>query len=319
MDSFRCRNVNDGFPVGLLFLRERGVPLPSRNGPVLEYPGPVSVRYDAPCERVLFNRKRAINPFLHFFEPLWILAGQEDVAFLSNIVARFTDYSDDGNLFFGAYGKRLREPVDQIELAIKMFKENPDDRRVVMQIRRPDDMGVDSKDVPCNISIAFKIRNGKLNMHVFNRSNDYIWGMFGANVVQFSTLQEYVAHRVGVPVGIYHQTTDSLHVYTENPQWEKLKNTDVYVADPYKQRQVAPFPLIAGELDADAFDYDLDSFFDSGERELFHSSYFTSVVRPMWRTFVAHKNGRNGLDFVDQIGASDWRAVTKQWLSGKEK
>lgn len=319
MQSLRCTNVNDAFPVAIRAMRESGVPLPSRNGPVLEYPEPYSIMFDRPCSRVLFDKKRAINPFLHFFEPLWILAGQDDVKFLADIVPRFYDYSDNHQTFYGAYGKRLLFPVNQIRSAIEQLKANHDDRRVVLVIRQPEDINYSGADQPCNVAIAFKIRNGKLNMHVFNRSNDLIWGMLGANVVQFSTLQEYMALRIGVPVGVYHQTTDSMHVYTDNPQWDTLKDTDIFISDPYILREVEHFPLSVGNIDADAFDWDLSNFFEDGERDSFVSTYFRGVVKPMWQTFMAHKEYKDGLRFVHNIDASDWRFVTKQWLFEKEK
>lgn len=322
MESITGRNVNDVFPIGLMYLRNRGVPLDSRNGPVLEYPGPVSIEYLEPTERVLFDQQREINPFLHFFEPLWILAGQQDVDFLANIVPRFKDYSDNGDIFFGAYGHRLMYPDDQIRKAVDIFKKNPDDRRVVLQIRKPDDMWYSGVDTPCNTAIACKIRGGKLNIHVFNRSNDYIWGMLGANAPQFSTLQEYMAGLIGCGVGTYHQTTDSMHVYTElNDKWDMCKTTSVFVLDPYDQGEVKPYPLFEGLTDRTQhhFNVDLFAFFEDGERTEFLSPYFNDVVAPMWKTFIEHKSNRAGLKYVDNIKASDWHKVTKQWLELRAK
>ena len=320
MLSIHATNVNDVWPIGLMHLRESGVALNSRNGPVIEYPEPVSICYEVPMERVLFDKKRDINPFLHFFEPLWILAGQQDVEFLANIVSRFKEYSDNGEIFYGAYGHRMMYPNDQIAEAVKILKANPDDRRVVLQIRKPDDMWYTGKDTPCNTAVACKIRNGKLNIHVFNRSNDYIWGMTGANMPQFSTLQEYLAGKIGCGVGYYHQTTDSMHVYTElNDKWEACKNTSVLVVDPYELGTVQPFPMFTNVTDPDDFDKDLFDFFENGERLVFHTAYFNEVVRPMWDTFIRHKHHKDGLKYVDRIAASDWRLVTKNWLEKREK
>lgn len=320
MLSIHANNVNDAWPIGLLHLRESGVPLNSRNGPVIEYPEPVSIMYSNPTERVLFDKHREINPFLHFFEPLWILAGQQDVGFLADIVPRFKEYSDNGEIFFGAYGYRMMYPEDQIRKAVEILKTNPDDRRVVLQIRKPDDMWYTGKDTPCNTAIACKIRNGKLNIHVFNRSNDYIWGMTGANMPQFSTLQEYLAGKIGCGVGYYHQTTDSMHVYTElNDKWEKCKNISVLAVDPYENGDVTPYPMFSGTSNPDYFDRDLFAFFEDGERSSFDTLYFSEVVKPMWQTFIAHKKSKDGMKHVENVAASDWRLVTKNWLEKREK
>jgi hypothetical protein len=319
MESITARNVNDAFPIGLMFLRESGVPRDSRNGPVIEMVDPVSIKYLEPTERVLFDSTRAINPFLHFFEPFWVLAGQNDVAFLANIVKQYNEYTDDGKTLAGAYGHRMMYPDDQIREAINILKRDPDSRRVVLQIRVPEDMWYNGKDVPCNTAVACKIRDGMLNIHVFNRSNDYIWGMTGANMPQFSVLQEYIAGKIGCGVGTYHQTTDSMHVYTElNTKWEECKWTSVLVVDPYDQGEVKPYEMFAGVKDPDHFDEDLFGFFEDGQEGLFRTPFFRDVFSPMWETFKAHKKDKTGLQYVDGVLASDWRKVTKRWLKERE-
>lgn len=325
MKTITARNVNDAFPIGILFLNKEGVYRNSRNGQVLELDTPLSIEYLNPLERVLFDRKRAVNPFLHFFEPLWILAGRNDVSFLATIVARFKEYSDNGDTFYGAYGWRLHQ-FDQIKEAISSLKENKDDRRVVLMLRHPEDIHYSGKDQPCNLAITCKVRDDKLNIVVYNRSNDYIWGMTGANMPQFSVLQEYLAGMIGVDVGTYHQITDSAHVYVENPQWELLKDTPLFVFDPYSDTNVLvkPYSLFTGiENRKHLFDEDLKEFFfayDNPEQKApsFGSLFFSDVVWPMWRVFLAHKSTKSGLRFVDEVAAADWRAYTKQWLLDKE-
>jgi thymidylate synthase len=318
MLSLKYRNCNDAFPVTMMYLREKGVALSSRNGSVIEYPEPVSVMYSNPTERVLFSPERNINPFLHFFEPLWILAGQNDVAFMSNLVGQFSEYSDDGVTYAAAYGHRLRYPVDQLVEAIARLKKNPDDRRVVLQIRRPDDIYYTGKDAACNLAIALKIRNGKLNIHVFNRSNDAIWGgpAGGANYPQFTVIQEYIAGHIGCEIGSYHQTTDSMHVYVDNPQWSKLKDLPVSVYDPYEVGDVKAYPMMK---EPDLFDSDLFDFFLRGKRSGFESVYFNEVVTPMWDSFTCWKEkANNGTHLASQIQASDWREAVHAWINRRE-
>jgi hypothetical protein len=79
-----------------------------------------------------------------------------------------------------------------------------------------DNIGYDGKDFPCNDLLKFKIRDGKLNLTVNNRSNDLHWGTFGANLCQFATIQELVASWLGIGVGEYNQESDSLHIYVQD-------------------------------------------------------------------------------------------------------
>lgn len=316
------RNVNEIFPIGILFLKEEGVERPSRNGPTIEISEPVSVCYLNPSENVLFDKVREINPFLTFFEPLWILAGRDDVAFMRCILGSFAKYSDDGIIYHGAYGRRMRHPFNQIEEAIHRLKDKPDDRRVVLQIRHKADIYYGGADSPCNICAALRINDGALDIHVFNRSNDFIWGLAGTNAVQFSVLQEYIAGHIGCRVGKYHQTTNCMHVYT-GEQWDKVKDTSLVVYDPYKEGDVSHYPMME---DPEGFEWDLAKFFGEFDLEqsiqdssCYCTKYFQEVVVPMWNTFLYHKGERRGLEIVQEIQATDWKLVTSNWLEKRKR
>src|SRR5690606_6235064 len=140
--------------------------------------------------------ERDANPFLHFFESLWMLAGRNDVDYMTRLVRRFAAYSDDGKTFNGAYGYRWRKWFgrDQLQQIIGALRSNPQDRRCVLGMwDAGHDLGLQSADLPCNTHIYFRIQDDRLNMTVCNRSNDAIWGAVGANVVHMSFLQEYMA------------------------------------------------------------------------------------------------------------------------------
>lgn len=136
---------------------------------------------------------------------------------------------------------------------------------------------------------------------------------------QFSSLQEYMAGKIGCGVGYYHQTTDSMHVYTElNDKWLLCQDTSVHVSDPYEDGRVKPYPMFVGLNNPGMFDIDLFSFFEEGKRTGFKTPYFKDVVEPMWKCFTAHKENKDGLLFVDKIKATDWHMVTKRWLENRE-
>lgn len=334
MYTITATNVNEAFPRGIHMLRTGGILQPSQHGNTLEMDQPCSIMYLNPRERILFDKDRASNPFLNLFEALWIIAGRNDVDFLQRLVGRMAGYSDDGITYYGAYGHRMRHahtekglsPCDQIEEAIYRLTKNPDDRQVVLTIRRQDDMFYTGKDQPCNLLVSCKIRQGKLNIHVFNRSNDFIWGMTGTNVVQFSMLQEYLAGRIGVPVGTYHQTTDSMHVYV-NEQWDKLKDKRPNGhSDPYNREETKPYDMMQN---AEWWDADLHTFFERVDKSLniyfsdFMTPFFQEVVSPLWLSFNEYEQYRTTKDVthimqalmaVDACAKCDWAYATQQWL-----
>jgi thymidylate synthase len=213
------RNVNDAYAQGVeAFAHAIRVgniePEVTRAGNAYVWPCPVTTVYDSPQECVLWDAIRDCNPFFHFFEALWMLAGRDDVEFLSQFSKRITEFSKA----HGAYGYRWRNwfGIDQLLMVIKELTENPVSRRAMVQIwSAEDDLCAPVVDVPCNTMIKFEIRNGSLNMIVFNRSNDMLFGAYGANAVHFSFLHMYMAASIGVPVGRYYQISSNFHVYKE--------------------------------------------------------------------------------------------------------
>lgn len=315
----RGRNVNDVFPLGLFHLKCNGEERDSRNGPTLEIMSPVTIQYDRPEERVLFSPERDANPFFHMMESLWMLAGRNDAAFLDEYNSQMRQYSDDGVGFNAAYGQRLRSYFgrDQLDDVIQLLRKNPDDRQVVLQIWDVDDLGKSTRDKACNLTIVPRIRNGYLDWTVYNRSNDFILGALGANAVHMSVIQEYVARMIGVKVGRYWQVSNCMHVYTELTwHWQKCKDLPLSVDDPYKNGQVAPFPLITNK---ESWMSDLYTFMEkpwAGVRYV--DPFFNKVARPMAVAHRAHKDGRNGLEYISQIEASDLRMSCEQWLMKRE-
>jgi thymidylate synthase len=314
------RNVNDVFPLGLFHLKSNGVKRESRNGPTLEMMTPVAIKYDRPEERVLFSPERDANPFFHLFESLWMLSGRDDVAFLDEYNSQMKKYSDDGKRFNAAYGHRLRTHFkkDQIDEVITLLRRNPDDRQAVLQIWDVDDLGKPTLDKGCNLTIVPRIRYGRLDWTVYNRSNDFILGALGANAVHMSVIQEFVARMVGVKVGQYWQITNCLHAYTElTPHWEKCKNLSLSMyVDPYKEDEVKPFPLVTCK---DDWMSDLYKWMEEPWRGVRYTDpFFNKVARPMAVAHRAHKENKNGLEYVNQIEASDWQLACKQWLERRE-
>lgn len=178
------RNVNRVFPEGIQLLKDCGREISPRGELTLEMEEPVSSCYLQPQERVLFYKERDANPFFHFFESLWILAGREDVEFLQYFNKRISQYSDNGKIFHGAYGKRLGfdlavEPelwkYSQIQNLIEVLKKDRHSRRGVLCLWQPMmDLNIPSKDIPCNDLIFVKIRDDRLNITVCCRSNDIL-------------------------------------------------------------------------------------------------------------------------------------------------
>jgi len=292
-------------------------------------PGPLTTLYQRPLERVMFHPERDCNPFFHFFESLWMLAGRNDLAFPEHFVKRMRTFSDDGETLHGAYGHRWRVHFgfDQLPPIALALKENPDDRRNVLQMWDAEvDLARVGKDVPCNTQCYFtRDADGALDMTVCNRSNDVVWGAYGANAVHFSYLQEYVAYLIGCPVGRYWQISNNFHGYldTINP----LSMLRDQVADgsrkescPYSMSWVKPFPLANPDTPPEIWQQDLNLFLEEGPIIGFREPFFRKVATPLWMAHEAFKRNSGEerytttLEILQQCRATDWRRACEEWV-----
>lgn len=323
MTSYIFNSVDEGVYVLTQYLRAQGIEEDSRNGPVVQAPGVTMVTWARPERCVLSLEERGANPFLFLFDALHVLMGREDVGFLTQFSERFNDFSDDGVALRGAYGFRLREKfgVDQLQEAIKELRGTKlQSRRAVLQIySAADDLHVETRDVPCNIAISLHAQRGKLDMTVFNRSNDLYWGMCGANVVQFSLLGQYIAGHLGIPFNSYTQVSTNLHAYKNFGPWDKLKDLAGVPVSAYEISRYVHVPLLnrtAQEIGPD-FDADLDALSSGCEDEdVYLTTFFQAVVLPMWLAWKHHKAGDNklALEILEPSAGIDWIEASKAYI-----
>jgi thymidylate synthase len=346
MQVIEVRNVNDALLRGVELLEVHGITRDSRNGPVRESECPVTTVYHRPQERVLFWEQRDANPFFHFMESLWMLGGRHDLDYVYQFNKGMKRYSDDGKTLWGAYGWRWREywtdrandqSLDQLSIIIKRLKEDPTDRRSVLQMWDPvSDLDRDGKDVPCNTTIYFKIDSDKrLQMTVCNRSNDIIWGAYGANAVHMSMLQEYMAGALRVPVGRYYQVSDNYHAYTEvfNKLVDKFSEIDAFDfftmknlirANPYltDHSNITYYPMVNSSIE----DWDLDLLKFLGRTPFqkgieYSEPFFSDVAVPIQDAWWHWKldEQKEAILEIAKCEASDWRKACWEWFSRRMK
>lgn len=327
MHVIRVRNVNEALWKGLAHLKEVGVRRESRNGPVLVAPEPVTTVYEKPMERVLVDEVRDANPFFHLMESLWMLAGRNDVDFVARFVVRMREFSDDGRTLSGAYGHRWRRhfKVDQVADSIRMLKEDPTTRRAVIAMYDPakdSPKPYPQKDIPCNTHLYLDATSGVLNMTVSCRSNDVIWGAYGANAVHFSFLQEFIAACVGIPVGKLYQISNNYHIYIDRPDVKRLFNDDGAPirtepeSNPYTNGEAVPIPILTSNYSV--WMRDLETFLSS-EREdepWFSDPWFQHVACPMIRSWRAYKQGDPITAYEEAWKIEDyaWKIACSAWI-----
>jgi Thymidylate synthase len=355
--SYKADNVNQALQFGLEYLFHAGIEESSRNGPVLVAPGPVCVEYTNPRNRVLYSPTRDANPVFHLLESIWMLSGDWVLEFPTYFSSNYGQYSDDGKTMWDAYGHRWRQFFgwDQLEVIAKELRDNPTSRRCVLTMwngfaqsdfhhPKQDEGWVEDffvathggKAVPCNTHAYFAIRDGRLNMTVMNRSNDAIWGAFGANAVHFSLLLEYMAMLVGVPMGSYYQFTNNLHCYTDKFDRKKL---EAIADDCAVDRDLNHGPLIT-----EGFDKDVKKFMPWALQVIRAEVPVAGVASPrateiasnipdlqtpfMWGVIVPTflfwvfrkwKDDYSSNIALNGIDAEDWRTAITEWADRRKK
>lgn len=325
MHVINVRNVHAALPEGVRLLHTSGELRETRNGPALVARGPVTTVYQEPTERVIFWAERDANPFFHLMEALWMLAGRNDTGFPCQFVKTMINYSDDGKTFHGAYGHRWRYHFgfDQLSMVAQALRDNPEDRRQVVQMwDATKDLGRNGKDLPCNTQVYFsRDEDGALDMTVCNRSNDVVWGAYGANAVHFSILQEYVAAMIGCEMGAYWQISNNFHGYLKT--MEKVDHLDDQSACAFSDRpnpydNFTPHPLVS--VDIKMWDQDLRMFLDHPDAIGFRDPFFRRVAMPIRRAYEAYKSLDGAERFtvaseiLQQCKADDWRLACEEWL-----
>lgn len=315
-----ARNVNEALGKGLLLLQAEGTYANSRNGSVLVAPTPVTTVYQHPAERVLFCPLRDANPFFHFMEGLWMLGGRNDVAWPKLFNSKFGSYSDDGTTLHGAYGFRWREffNFDQLVRIIHELRENKETRRAVLGMWSPvHDLGRNGADIPCNTHIYFRVREGcYLDMTVCCRSNDALWGAYGANAVHMSMLLEMMAAATDLRIGVYYQVSNNLHLYTDVLPVDQIAGRVISTLDhdEYTLRNLPLYPMVTARWER--WNEDLYEFLNAPEEpRLYNDPFFVHVATPMYRAWLAHKaHDNDSFSLASRIEAADWNIACCNWL-----
>jgi len=165
-----------------------------------------AIRY--PRSRLGYHEKRQYNLPFALAEATLLFQESKSVKLPSLFNHNVCQFADD-EILYGAYGARIHQSIYDV---VEKLRNDADSRQAVLTIYNSFDMRPVVKDVPCTIALHFMIRNNKLNLHVYMRSNDIFWGTM-YDVVMFTILQEVVANHLGIDVGIYYHTSSSLHVY----------------------------------------------------------------------------------------------------------
>lgn len=215
------RNFNDVWLRGLDNLLRFGERIAPRGISTIELP---QATFIVDMRRpVLTIPERSLNYRFMAAEAYWILSGDDRVETIAPYNSKISQFSDDGKVFFGAYGPEF---VKQLPYVVRKLATDRNSRQAGMTFWRQ--CPPETKDVPCTVALFFQIRNRKLNAHVFMRSSD-IWLGLPYDVFNFSMIGHMICayvnkHTAGmiqdklraediVEPGLLYLTAASSHLY----------------------------------------------------------------------------------------------------------
>lgn len=230
-----------------LLLKE-GVKRNTRGFNCKELPAPFMFRIKNPTARLVTIPERKWNPILPFAESLWLALGRNDLELIGHYLKNMKNFSDDGFFLRGGYGPRLRNynginndymirnpyridyseliksEVDQYKYIVLNFQRDINTRQAIINIGDPpkdcfDPEGYlkNTKDFPCTRLLHFQKqpKANKLNLTVYMRSNDFMWGASAVNIFNFTFIQEYFSQILNLELGDYYHIANNFHYYDE--------------------------------------------------------------------------------------------------------
>jgi len=113
--------------------------------------------------------------------------------------------------------------IDQIANAIRMIKETPDSRRIIVSawnVAEIDEIVRIGGLPPCHSLFQFYVVNGTLSLHLYQRSADTFLGV-PFNIASYSLLLAMIAQVTGLKAGEFVHTLADTHIYSNH--FEQVK------------------------------------------------------------------------------------------------
>lgn len=239
-------NLNQSLISLARILLNEGIKRETRGKICYEINEPVLIKVSNPSDRhINIKERKGYNKYLPFAESLWILNGVNELSLPGTYTPNLYSYSDDGKHMRASYSPRIRSfsgittdyaidtpkernilnggsfgCVDQIKYVVESFKRDINSRQCVVEIADPpkDCFNQDgtlkvTKDQPCTRLLNFQVRDEKLDITVYMRSNDLVFGYACVNFTNFAIFQEIISKIIGVPVGNYYTMANNMHYY----------------------------------------------------------------------------------------------------------
>ncbi len=122
-----------------------------------------------------------------------------------------------------ADGSYERDGVDQIAEALRLLRENPNSRRIIVSGWNPNE----AEEValpPCHTLFQFYVQEGTLSCQLYQRSGDAFLGV-PFNIASYALLTQMMAHASNLKPGEFIHTLGDAHLYLNHLEQAKEQLT----------------------------------------------------------------------------------------------
>lgn len=163
------------------------------------------------------------------YELLWFLKGDTNVKYLQeNDVRIWNEWADAGGNLGHIYGYQWRSwpdykggAIDQIAEAVRMIKESPDSRRIIVSSWNVGDLE-NMNLPPCHVFFQFYVAGGRLSLQMYQRSADIFLGV-PFNIASYALLLQMMAQVTGLKAGDFVHTLGDAHIYSNHLEQVRLQ------------------------------------------------------------------------------------------------
>ena len=163
------------------------------------------------------------------YELLWFLQGDTNIKYLTDHNVRiWNEWADENGNLGPVYGKQWRSwdgadgtTIDQIGEAVKMIKNTPDSRRMIVSAWNVAELPQMAL-MPCHALFQFYVADGKLSCQLYQRSADVFLGV-PFNIASYALLTMMMAQVCGLKCGDFVHTFGDVHLYSNHIEQAKLQ------------------------------------------------------------------------------------------------
>lgn len=177
-----------------------------------------SLSYSLEQQRVALVDTKKVAWKTALRELLWMIRGETNVAGLGPAATIWSAWADSNGDLGPVYGSQWRGTTrsswfrhDQLLATERLLRDAPDTRRAVMStwnVADLDEMALQ----PCPVLWQFSVREGGLELAVFQRSADMFLGV-PFDLFEASVLAHLMADRLGIKASRLHWFAGDVHIY----------------------------------------------------------------------------------------------------------